>query len=104
MYLQKRDNMGFQIAPALIIFLVILGAGGLVCCGFAIYRFHSGDVEDTSRWNNRSPEQDAYMREVRERNWGKVQRIGVRNLYGPPRGDLAHAPMSPSANSNTTYG
>ena len=68
MYLQKRDgNMGFDIAPALIIFLVILGAGALVCCGFAVARFMGGEPEDESSRFHRTPEQDSYMREVRER-------------------------------------
>lgn len=104
MYLEKRDNMGFQIAPALIIFLVILGAGAMVCCGFAIMRFYGGDVEDQSHWNNRSPEQDSYMREVRERNWGKLPKLGIQQPYSSANRNLAHAPLSPSGNSNTTYG
>ncbi|RMZ73097.1 hypothetical protein GMOD_00009610 [Pyrenophora seminiperda CCB06] len=101
MFLHKRDNMGFEIAPSLIIFLVILGAGGLVCCGFAIFRFYGGDPEDDSRFN-RSAEQDAYMREVRERTFSKLPNLAMR---GPqyPNGYLNHAPISPSA-SNTTYG
>lgn len=91
--LQKRDNMGFQIAPSLIIFLVILGAGALVCCGFAVFRFYSDADDDASRFT-RSPEQDAYMREVRERSWAKLPKLGA------PKGAYyadqhAHAPMSP---------
>ncbi|KAH7401243.1 hypothetical protein BKA66DRAFT_564899 [Pyrenochaeta sp. MPI-SDFR-AT-0127] len=96
--------MGFEIAPALIIFLVIIGAGGMVVCGFAVFRFYGGDIEDESSWNSRTPEQDAYMREVRERNWGKFAKVQVQNFHGPSNRHLAHAPMSPSANSNTTYG
>ncbi|KAF1837396.1 hypothetical protein BDW02DRAFT_518953 [Decorospora gaudefroyi] len=96
MFLQKRDNMGFQIAPALIIFLVILGAGALVCCGFAIYRFSHGRDEDESNRFVRSPEQDLYMREVRERSWRKLPKVGARSAedYYSDR-YLAHAPMSP---------
>lgn len=71
MYLDKRDNMGFQVAPALIIFLVILGGGALVCCGFAIYRFYGPETPDDN-FMHRSVEQDRYMREVRERTWGKL--------------------------------
>lgn len=72
MYIDKRDNMGFQVAPALIIFLVILGAGALVICGFAVMRFWGGDEEQDTSYMNRSVEQDRYMREVRERTWGKL--------------------------------
>lgn len=95
MILLKRDNMGFEIAPALIIFLVILGAGGLVICGFAVFRFYGGDIEDESSWNSRSPEQDAYMREVRERNWGKFPRLATQNFQSSSSRNLAHAPISP---------
>jgi len=102
MYLQKRNgNMGFDIAPALIIFLVILGAGALVCCGFAVYRFYGGEPEDDSRRFHRSPEQDSYMREVRERSWRKLPQLGMPKPYY--QSNLGHAPMSPSG-SNTTYG
>ena len=82
MYLDKRDNMGFQIAPALIIFLVILGAGGLVICGFAIMRFYGGDEAEDTAYMNRSVEQDRYMREVRERAWGKLPRYYIRQQTG----------------------
>lgn len=86
--------MGFQLAPSLIIFLVILGSGLLVCCGFAIFRFYGKDPEDSATHFNRSPEQDAYMREVRERNWSRLPRLGgVKGAYYPQQ--HAHAPMSP---------
>ncbi|KAI8932927.1 hypothetical protein NX059_010398 [Plenodomus lindquistii] len=104
MYIDKRDNMGFGIAPALIIFLVILGAGGLVLCGFAVMRFYGGDAEDQSHMFSRTPEQDAYMREVRERNWGKLPKIVLQHKRGQPNPNMAHAPMSPSGTSETTYG
>lgn len=97
MYLQKRDgNMGFDIAPALIIFLVILGAGALVCCGFAVARFMGGEPEDESSRFHRSPEQDSYMREVRERSWRKLPQLGMpKPYYQSHGGNMAHAPMSP---------
>ncbi|KAF2026222.1 hypothetical protein EK21DRAFT_74590 [Setomelanomma holmii] len=101
--LQKRDNMGFAISPALIIFLVILGAGFMVCCGFAVVRFYGGDI-DQNQYVRRNPEQDAYMRKVRERNWNKLPRLGVRPIHRPSNANMAHAPMSPSGNSTTTYG
>lgn len=102
-HLQKRDNMGFTIAPALIIFLVILGSGALVICGFAVMRFYGGDIEDQSSYNARSPEQDAYMREVRERNWNKLPNFAHQHRRGNPNQNMAHAPIS-ATNSTTTYG
>jgi hypothetical protein len=87
--------MGFQMAPSLIIFLVILGAGALVCCGFAVFRFYGGDIEDDSTRFKRNPEQDQYMREVRERTWRKLPRLGGRDLYNYGDRIMAHAPMSP---------
>ncbi|KAF1942923.1 hypothetical protein EJ02DRAFT_453824 [Clathrospora elynae] len=96
--------MGFQLAPSLIIFLVILGSGALVCCSFAVFRFYGGDLEDQSGYNARSPEQDAYMREVRERSWKNLPKLGVRNAFNSNNRNLAHAPLSPSGNSTSTYG
>jgi hypothetical protein len=101
MYLDKRDNMGFQVAPALIIFLVILGAGGLVVCGFAVMRFYGGDEAQDTTYMNRSVEQDRYMREVRERAWGKLPRYYIRQQASGS--NLAHDGQSVGA-SNTTYG
>jgi hypothetical protein len=87
--------MGFQMAPSLIIFLVILGAGALVCCGFAVFRFYGGDIEDDSSRFKRTPEQDQYMREVRERTWHKLPKLGVRDPYKYSNRSMAHAPTSP---------
>lgn len=90
--------MGFDIAPALIIFLVILGAGGLVICGFAVMRFWGGDEAQDTTYMNRSIEQDRYMREVRERAWGKLPHYYVQRTQSVQTG-------GPSVNaSNTTYG
>jgi len=92
MYLAKRDNMGFSISPSLIIFLVILGAGALVVCGFAVMRFYGGDIEDESSRYARTPEQDSYMREVRERNWNKLPALVLPNQRGQSNRQLSHAP------------
>jgi hypothetical protein len=94
MALQKRDNMGYQIHPSLIVLLVILGAGFCVCVAFAIYQ-NLGEQHDPDRWQKRRPEQDAYMRIVRERNWLRLEAINRRNLYPPTNGNMAHAPISP---------
>ncbi|KAJ4991774.1 hypothetical protein SVAN01_02624 [Stagonosporopsis vannaccii] len=101
MYLQKRDNMGFDISPFLIVILAVLGAGGLVICGAVVMRFYGGDEQDTN-FMNRSVEQDRYMREVRERSWNRLPRYYMRRQQSSPsymRGDV----QSVNA-SNTTYG
>ncbi|KAF1914693.1 hypothetical protein BDU57DRAFT_301596 [Ampelomyces quisqualis] len=103
MALAKRDNMGYAMPPPLIVFLCILGAGFAVCIGFAIFRFY-GDSGNSDIWQKRRPDQDAYMREVRERNWYRLSGITGQNIYAAPNQDMAHAPMSPSGNSTTTYG
>jgi hypothetical protein len=105
MYIDKRDNMGFQVAPALIIFLVILGAGALVICGFAVMRFWGGDVQQDMSYQHRSVEQDRYMREVRERTWGRIPKYyPERQQFQPNSGvNLPHDGQSVNA-SNTTYG
>jgi len=98
MSLEKRDNMGFQIAPTLIIFLVILGAGFLVCVGFAIMRFYGEDADQTN-WTQRSPEQDAYMKQVRERSWRRLPKYGQSSkMYSSMHID--HAPLSASTTTN----
>ncbi|KAF3041078.1 hypothetical protein E8E12_003509 [Didymella heteroderae] len=98
--------MGFQIAPALIIFLVILGGGALVCCGFAVYRFWGGDEAQDNNYMHRSVEQDRYMREVRERTWGRLPHYYVQRQQTYDSSSRSNMqPASPSVNaSNTTYG
>ncbi|KAH6644637.1 hypothetical protein C7974DRAFT_408304 [Boeremia exigua] len=90
------------MAPALIIFLVILGAGGLVVCAFAMMRFWGGDDAQDTSYLNRSVEQDRYMKEVRDRTWGKLPRYYVQGQQSS-RSQLATGGQSVSA-SNTTYG
>ncbi|EAT90132.1 hypothetical protein HBI56_045150 [Parastagonospora nodorum] len=102
--LLKRDNMGFVIPPWAIILLVMLGGGFAICCGYALFRFYY-EPSDETKWASRRPEQDAYMREVRERHWHELSRRTGGAAYFQPKGDgLGHAPISPSGNSNTTYG
>jgi hypothetical protein len=94
MPLQKRDNMGFAVPPWAIILLVMLGGGFAVCCGFAMFRFYY-DYDEGNKFKRR-PEQDAYMREVRERSWLELsRRTGGRGLYTPRIQNMAHAPISP---------
>jgi hypothetical protein len=94
MALQKRNNMGYQIHPSLIVLLVILGAGFCVCVAFAIYQ-NLGERHNPDMWQKRRPEQDAYMRDVRERNWLRMEATNTRNMYPPTTQNMAHAPISP---------
>ncbi|KAL5115688.1 hypothetical protein ACEQ8H_006400 [Pleosporales sp. CAS-2024a] len=102
--LSKRGNMGFGIPPWLIILLVILGGGFAVCCGYALFRFYH-DPGDEARAYARRPEQDAYMREVRERHYYQMsRRLGAHYSLPAQHQHLAHAPLSPSASNTTSYG
>lgn len=94
--LQKRDNNGYALPPWLIIFLIILGSGFLVCCGYAVFRFY-GDNSDPNQWAERSAAQDTYMLEVRKRNIRNlaIPLQGKRNFPRQPYQNMAHAPMSP---------
>lgn len=65
--LKRDDNMGFLLPPALIILLILLGAGFLVACGFAIHSAF-GFGPDPNRFKHMSAEQMTYMAEVRVRN------------------------------------
>jgi hypothetical protein len=67
LYLEKRDNMGYAIPPAAIILLILVGAGGCVCVGFAIHRL-MGAADADHGYRARTAEQEDYMREVRTRN------------------------------------
>jgi hypothetical protein len=93
MNLHKRDNQGFDIAPSLIIFLVILGAGFMVCCGFAIFRFYGEDPDERNR-DKRTLAQDAYMNQLRQRAREQLRRTAMRYTAGPSSRNMAHAPLS----------
>jgi hypothetical protein len=77
--LQKRDNMGYAISPSLIVFLCMLGAGMLVCLGFAVYRLAFGDT--THMLPPMSDEQGQYIREVRERNIRAIEMLYGGRMY-----------------------
>lgn len=78
MYLEKRSNAGFDLSPIVIVLLVILGAGALVVCGAVVMRFYGSDDTQDTNFMNRSVEQDRYMKEVRERSWGRLPRYYVQ--------------------------
>lgn len=119
MYLEKRDNMGFDIPPFLIVILVILGAGGLVICGAVVMRFYGSDDTQDTNYMNRSVEQDRYMREVRDRSWGRLPRYYIRGQQSSQshlRGEvqsvkyvevhtaILYSRLTTCSASNTTYG
>lgn len=68
-HLLKREdaNMGFLFPPAVITLLICLGAGFLVCVGYAIHSAF-GFGPDNNRIKPLSAEQMEYMTEVRVRN------------------------------------
>lgn len=57
-----------MLSDQLIVFLVIIAAAAFVTTGFAVNRLF-GRREDADNFNQKKPEQMAYMREVRERNF-----------------------------------
>lgn len=77
MSLQKRDNMGYAIAPSLIILLILLASAAIVTCGYAVHRL-MGLSEPDNAYKPRSVEQEDYMREVRSRNIEALMSEGRR--------------------------
>lgn len=78
MAFEKRDNMGYALHPVVIVLLILLGALGLVVCGYAVNRLLG--IEDSSDgFKARTVEQDDYMREVRSRNVNGLMSQGRRS-------------------------
>ncbi|OAL03981.1 hypothetical protein IQ06DRAFT_195859, partial [Phaeosphaeriaceae sp. SRC1lsM3a] len=75
--LKRDDNMGFELPPALIILLILIGAGFLVACGFAIHSAF-GFGPNPNRIKPMSAEQMEYMAEVRIRNMTCLEQEGRR--------------------------
>lgn len=75
--LLKRDdaNMGFLFPPAVITLFVCLGAGFLVCVGYAVHSAF-GFGPDNNRLKPLSAEQMEYMAEVRVRNMMGLEHEG----------------------------
>ncbi len=59
--------MSGALPDSVVVLLVILGAAATVCIGFATQRLF-GKPEPEENFNQKRPDQMAYMREVRERN------------------------------------
>lgn len=85
----KRDdgNMGFTMPPSIIVLLVLVAAGFVVCCGFAIHSAF-GFGPDANKPKPMNVEQLEYINEVRVRNLEAMEREGrlVRG-YGKRRTD-----------------
>lgn len=64
------------LSNSVVVLLCILGAGGVAITGAATYRFFFGPDED-KYFNQMSPGQRDYLREVRRRN--------LHALYRDPR-------------------
>jgi hypothetical protein len=76
--LRPRNNSGYAISPAGIIFLAILGAAFAVCCGVVILRFYgeASEGEEEHDWRKRLPAQDRYMWTVRRRGMKRLSQEG----------------------------
>jgi hypothetical protein len=90
-HLHHRDNSGFAIPSAAIIFLAILGAAFAVCCGVAVLRLYREDIHEND-WRKRRPEQDHYMWAVRRRGMRRLSKEGAIFLGA---GKAMRAPASP---------
>ncbi|KAF2432565.1 hypothetical protein EJ08DRAFT_709886 [Tothia fuscella] len=55
---------------AWIVLVIIIGAGALVCCAYAVFRFYGDTTTDGIK--SLSNEQLEYMRGVRNRNIGTL--------------------------------
>jgi hypothetical protein len=66
----------------------MLGAAALVTCGYAVSRLR-GNTEIPEAFKPRTPEQEEYMREVRNRNIGGLMYEGRRSHMhkAGPRGE-----------------
>jgi hypothetical protein len=71
----KRDNMGFELPPTIIVLLIMIAAGFVVCMGFAVHNaFGFGD--NSNQPKPMTVEQMEYMAEVKVRNLEALQREG----------------------------
>ena len=73
--LLRRDE--YVIPPSIIVLLIIIGAGFLVCCGYAIHSAF-GFGKDTDGIKPLSNAQYDYMAEVRARNTDALAYEGAK--------------------------
>jgi hypothetical protein len=71
----KRDNMGFLFPPTVIVIFVLLGAGFLIACGYAIHSAF-GFGSDNNNMKSMGAEQASYLAEVRIRNMVALEHEG----------------------------
>jgi hypothetical protein len=87
--LTKRDD-DYAIPQAAIILLILLGAGLLVCMGYAIHATY-GFKKNGNGVRPLSPEQQEYMAEVRIRNMNGLMAEGARTHgFGLKRGEVVY--------------
>jgi hypothetical protein len=65
--LLKRDNMGYDIHPILIVFLIMLGSAVLLVCCYGFHQYLSSSKNEEGI-KPATEEQMQYMKEVRARN------------------------------------
>lgn len=56
-----------SLSPEIVVLICIVGAAATATIGFAIHRLFSKESSQEDYFNQRSAEQEAYMREVRQR-------------------------------------
>jgi hypothetical protein len=78
--LTKRAD-DYPIPIGAIIILILLGAGLVVCMGYAIHKTF-GFKNNPNHFKPLSPEQQEYMAEVRVRNMNGLMAEGVRSHKG----------------------
>lgn len=77
--LRRDDRNMIGMSPTLFVFLVMLGGGFLVLMCAAFHRFLGSRNDNDPQ--ARTPEQDGYMREVRQRGYDELS-YGRRPLRG----------------------
>jgi len=84
------SSSGGALPDEVVVLLCILGAAGLTCIGYAVQRHFAKEDFDGAAFNQKPPQQEAYMREVRYRN--QMMAFGDAR---PPRGYPRHDIESP---------
>jgi hypothetical protein len=99
-FVKREDNNGFLFPPGVIVIFVLLGAGFLVACGFAINSAF-GFSSDNNNMKAMSAEQMSYLAEVRIRNMEALEKEG-RMAWG--RGHMHHDGRASASTSGLRQG
>jgi hypothetical protein len=87
--LAKRADEYLSPKPVIVL-LIMLGAGLLVCMGFAVHSTF-GFKRDGNDVKEMSPEQMEYMTQVRVRNMGRLMAEGARSHgHGKRRDNMVY--------------